>query len=61
MFTVPDSPSYRATVKQWQDYLLLLETEYAQASGVTGAIAEAKGVIKAFLQEESHKAEPLAA
>lgn len=61
MFTIPDAPSYRGTLQQWQDYLQLLEAEYAQASGVAGAIAEAKGVIRAFQQEESHKAQPLAA
>lgn len=51
MFTVPDAPSYRAPLQEWRDYLLLLETSYASAKGVTGAIAEAQGVIEAFLEE----------
>lgn len=53
MFTVPDAPSYRATLQEWRDYLFLLETDYAKAKGVGGAIAEAKGAIEAFLEESS--------
>lgn len=52
MFTVPEAPSYRATLQEWRDYLRLLETNYASAKGVIGAIAEAKGVIQAFLDEK---------
>jgi len=53
MFTVPDAPSYRATFQEWQDYLRLLKSKYTSARGVEGAIAEAQGVIEAFMEEKN--------
>jgi len=53
MFTVPDAPSYRATLQEWKDYLCLLESKYPSARGVRGAIAEAQGVIEAFMEEKN--------
>ena len=52
MFTVPEAPSYRATLQEWRDYLRMIETKYANAKGVSGAIAEARGVIQAFSEEK---------
>lgn len=59
---LPIMPSYRGTLEQWQVYLREIEKpQYSNFWGIEGAIAEARGMVRAIKAEESLHPQPLAA
>lgn len=51
MFMIPESPSYRGTLPEWEDYRRKVDGFPIDEPGRSGAMAEADGMIAAIKEE----------